>query len=332
MKILLAEDNRFFRRLLEVNLVKWGHEVVGCDDGTEAWRVLSSDDSPQLAILDWEMPGMLGVEICREIRKLQHRPYVYIILLTAKNLKEDLVEGLESGADDYVTKPFDPVELQVRVRAATRIVKLQEDLLAAVSASERAAKEDSLTRLWNHSAILGILRQELDRASRQRTPLGVIMADVDRFKEVNDTYGHIFGDRVLKTLASTMKSMLRSYDSIGRYGGDEFLIVAPNCSEAQMKHLAERLCAAVHPELKKITPEEFNCTMSLGVACTNGMSYEDADRIVKAADQALYHAKNNGRNRVHVFEGSEPVKVANQQVLVTLNRPLLRAGDASDAS
>jgi len=331
MKILLAEDNRFFRRLLEVNLAKWGHDVVACDDGSEAWRILSSDDSPKLAILDWEMPGMQGVEICREIRKVQCRPYVYIILLTAKNLKEDLVEGLESGADDYITKPFDPVELQVRVRAATRIVLLQEDLYAAFKASERQAKEDSLTKLWNHSAILDILRRELNRATRQRVPVGVIMADVDRFKEVNDIYGHMVGDSVLKAVASTMKSMLRSYDSIGRYGGDEFLIVVPGSNEDQVKKLAQRLCTGVNPELKKVTTEKFDCTMSFGVAFTDGKSDEDADRLVKAADQALYYAKNNGRNRVQVFDHRECRKPSNQHVLVTLNRPLLVAGSGSDS-
>jgi len=320
MKILLAEDNRFFRRLLEVNLAKWGHDVVACDDGSEAWRILSSDDSPKLAILDWEMPGMQGVEICREIRKVQCRPYVYIILLTAKNLKEDLVEGLESGADDYITKPFDPVELQVRVRAATRIVLLQEDLYAAFKASELQAKQDSLTGLWNHSAILDLLKQELERANRQRTPLGVIMADVDGFKAINDIHGHLVGDWVLREVALTMKSVIRLYDSVGRYGGDEFLVVVPGCSQEQVKQLAERLCGAVSRRLNRTVAEQVGCTMSMGVAWTDGRSLEQVDGIVTAADESLYTAKKNGRNRVEIFDGGEFSAHDNDEKLVRLTR------------
>ena len=205
MRILIAEDNRFFRRLIEVNLKQWGHEVVSCEDGACAWELLNKEDAPKLAILDWDMPGMQGTDICRELRKLSDRPYIYIIMLTAKSGKDELVQGLDSGADDYVTKPFEPVELQVRLRAATRIVRLQEDLIAACKAAEVRAKEDSLTGLWNHAAILEIVKAEIERSCRQQRPLGLVLADVDHFKRINDTCGHLEGDRVLRRIADVIK-------------------------------------------------------------------------------------------------------------------------------
>jgi diguanylate cyclase (GGDEF)-like protein len=303
MKVLVAEDNRFFRKLLEINLTSWGHEVVGCDTGDEAWAVLTGKDSPKLAVLDWQMPGKQGVDVCREYRSLQDKPYVYIILLTAKSRREDLIEGLESGADDYLVKPFDPVELRVRVRAASRIVKLQEDLMAAVRATERQAREDPLTKLWNHTAIMDILRRELDRSYRQRIPLGVMMADVDNFKGVNDGFGHLFGDRVLTAASQVFRKVLRSYDSVGRYGGDEFLIVAPGCGRRELRVLAERLRLAMVPVLRRHLGDELKCSMSVGVALVSGRTMYDADQVVKAADDALYQAKRTGRNRVVLGTG-----------------------------
>lgn len=298
MRVLVAEDSQFFRRLLEVNLKQWGHQVVPCSSGTEAWSILSGPDCPRLAILDWEMPGMEGVEICRELRKLTDRPYVYVFLLTAKTRREDIVQGLDSGADDYITKPFDPLELQVRMRAATRIVQLQEDLMKSIEALEMRASEDSLTGLWNHAAILTRLKEELDRCCRDRSSLGVIMADVDGFKQVNDSHGHQRGDRLLKGLARRIKSALRSYDSIGRYGGDEFLIVLPDCDLKETIALAERLRQASMSDLRREAEVGFGGTVSFGVASTDGTGDYDLDRLVRAADDALYQAKRAGRNCV----------------------------------
>ena len=201
MRILLAEDDVITRRLLEAQLKKWGHEVVPCSDGQQAWDQLNKDESPKLVILDWMMPVMDGLTVSKKIRELETRPYTYIILLTAKSRKEDIVEGLEAGADDYITKPFDPQELRVRIRAAIRIVQLQEDLLEALKTSEFRATHDSLTGLWNRYAILGILEKQLARSTRDGCEISVIMADVDHFKKVNDNYGHLAGDEVLRQAA-----------------------------------------------------------------------------------------------------------------------------------
>ncbi|MEW6141004.1 MAG: diguanylate cyclase [Thermodesulfobacteriota bacterium] len=298
MKVLVADDNQFFRRLLEVNLTKWGHQVVPCSNGTEAWKILSRQDCPQLAILDWEMPGMEGVELCQELRKLVDRPYVYVFLLTAKTRREDVLKGLDSGADDYITKPFDPLELQVRIRTATRIIQLQEDLMKSIKALEMRASEDSLTRLWNHAAILARLKQELDRCCRERTSLGVIMVDVDNFKQINDSQGHQKGDELLKELAARIKTVLRSYDSVGRYGGDEFLIVLPGCDLKETEALAERLRSATMSDPSREAAMAFHCTTSFGVASTDWTGDYDLGNLVRAADAALYQAKRAGRNCV----------------------------------
>lgn len=309
MRVLLAEDSRFFRRLLEANLESWGHEVVACADGSEAWRVLSLPDPPKLAVLDWEMPGMKGVEICRELRKIKGPPYVYVILLTAKSSKEDVVEGLESGADDYITKPFDPLELKVRIRAAVRIVQLQEDLIEALKAMENQARQDSLTGLWNHSTILDILKTELDRSRRQHTPVAAIMADIDHFKRINDSHGHLVGDEVIKGTAHRIRAELRSYDSLGRYGGEEFLVVLPDTDTQGALVLAERLRKVTGISVPYAGGGSLRCTMSFGVAAEYGSVVETVDQLVKAADQALYHAKNDGRNCVRVAESLTCCKV-----------------------
>ena len=229
MRILIADDSIVSRHLLDATLRKWGYEVVVACDGVEAWNALDSEDAPKLAILDWVMPGLTGPEVCRRVRERSKDKdtYTYILLLTSKSLKEDLIEGMESGADDYVTKPFDQHELKVRLRAGTRIIDLQRELVAAKDELREQATKDFLTRIWNRSSILDILQRELVRGGREKRGVGVVLADLDHFKEVNDTYGHFAGDAVLREFARRMQGSIRSYDAIGRYGGEEFLIVLP---------------------------------------------------------------------------------------------------------
>lgn len=302
MKILIAEDNVVFRRILETNLAKWGYEVVITQDGLEAWQALHGEDAPRLAILDWMMPGLSGVELCRKIRQEMQEPYTYIILLTAKHGEEELVTGMEAGADDYITKPFRPAELKVRLRAGRRIIELQQELITAREVQRIKATRDPLTALWNHEEILRILGKELFRAEREKTAVSVIMADMDHFKKINDTHGHMAGDAVLRQVAQRMRAMIRPYDAVGRYGGEEFLFVLPSCERHSAAAFAERVRRNLE-EVAVDTPEGIiPVTLSLGVAGSGEGYRMDEASVVRAADAALYRAKNAGRNRVEVDE------------------------------
>jgi two-component system, cell cycle response regulator len=308
MKVLVAEDHPVTRKMLAIKLGQWGYEVILCADGIEAWRALNEEDSPSLVIMDWMMPGMDGVQVCREIRKLGLQKYVYIILLTAKNRAEDIVLGLEAGADDYIVKPFDPQELRVRVRAGSRVVQLQQDLLAALKASEFQATHDPLTRLWNRAAIVDIFGRELARTRRESRSLAAVMTDVDHFKRVNDEYGHLAGDAVLREVGRRLLAGVRPYDSVGRYGGEEFLLVLPGANGGGAEGLAERLRLMFDGEPMSTPEGVFNVTMSFGVALFDPSEAENVEDLVRKADAALYRAKHFGRNRVESWhpERSEP--------------------------
>lgn len=302
MRVLVADDDAITRKVLEASLTRCGYEVTLCSDGTRAWQILQQKNAPNLVLLDWVMPGMDGVEVCSQVRKLGRRPYVYIILLTGRNTKEDVVKGLESGADDYLTKPFNPNELQVRLRAGARILQLQEDLLSALDASHFKASHDPLTQLWNRAAIVDTVDKEMVRSLREGTSVGVIMADIDHFKRVNDRCGHLAGDAVLREVACRISNSVRPYDSVGRYGGEEFIVCIPGCHMDEAERMAERLRLAICDN--PITGPEgvFDVTISLGVASAEGGTEWTVESIIRVADAALYRAKNRGRNRVECSE------------------------------
>ncbi len=298
MQVLIADDDTVSRRLLANMLKKWDYEVLPACDGTEAWGLLQQDDAPRLAILDWMMPGLTGPAVCREVRRHRKEPYTYILLLTARNQKEDLIEGMESGADDYITKPFDAQELKVRLRAGRRILELQSELLSAREALREQATRDPLTCLWNRYSIFDILNGEINRAEREGSILAVVMADLDHFKEVNDTYGHLAGDSVLREAARRMASSLRSYDAVGRYGGEEFLVVLPGSSMASALNLAERLRSIMAVEPMNVAESSLRISVSLGVTASARGMHATPEMLIRAADAALYRAKALGRNRV----------------------------------
>lgn len=296
MKILIAEDDPVTRPTLGAFLADWGYEVIMATNGTQALEILQQDNAPRLAILDWMMPGMDGIQVCQEVRKRTDPPYTYIILLTAKTQKRDVITGLEAGADDFLRKPLYPKELKLRLQRGRRILDLQEQLLAAREALQAQATQDSLTGLWNHGAILQILERELARADRDGSRVGVLMADLDHFKRVNDSFGHLAGDAVLLEIATRMRKVVRLYDAVGRYGGEEFLIVCPSCDPVQALHLAERLRAGIGEESVSIPSGKITLTVSVGMAV--GARSLDPNSLLRAADMALYRAKHRGRNRV----------------------------------
>ena len=270
------------------------------DDGARAWKLLQEKNHPQLAILDWMMPEMDGVEVCRRLREDPDAAdrYVYVILLTARAAKEDIVTGMEAGADDYVVKPFHPHELQVRIRAGRRIVELQSELVKARDQLRIQATHDTLTGLLNRGAILDRLESEIARSKRERTRLAIAMCDIDHFKKVNDDYGHQPGDAVLKQVARRLREALRTYDAIGRYGGEEFLAIMPGCDLSHAAALGERLRACISGKPMPGTDPPLRITISVGVSQADDPDAIQADDLIRQADNALYAAKRNGRNRV----------------------------------
>ncbi len=284
-------------------LGKWGYDPVIARDGLEAWRALDAEDAPRLAILDWMMPGLDGVEICRRVRAAGREPYIYILLLTARTESQDLVEGMEAGADDYLTKPFVAHELRVRLRAGHRILDLQSQLMKAREALRVQATHDNLTGITNRGAILDALHAELVRASRDRGAVSILLCDIDRFKSINDTCGHQAGDDILREAAHRMKSAMRAYDAVGRYGGEEFLVVLPGCDSEGARAQAERIRHSFSCEPFHARGELLQVTCSFGVSWREKAIPDDADAMIREADLALYAAKANGRNRVEAYVG-----------------------------
>jgi len=303
MKVLVVDDDPISRRLVEASLSRAGYEAIAVAGGVEALRRLAEPDSPRLVVLDWLMPGMDGLEVCRAIRAANQERYVYVLLLTAKDQQWEIVEGLDAGADDYVTKPFDFHELRARLRSGGRILLLQDELLAARERLRIEATHDSLTGLLNRGATLDALEKEIARSGRDPATITLIMSDLDHFKEINDTYGHAVGDLVLKEAARRMRASTRTYDSIGRYGGEEFLVVAPGCDLAAGVELAERLRACVCASQVAWASGSVAVTVSLGVASSTDAT--SAAGLLRSADEALYRAKLSGRNRVAVDSASD---------------------------
>jgi len=299
-EVLIAEDDPISRRVLESWLRKWNYRVTALENGLDAWSVLQQQDAPQMVILDWMMPGLEGTELCRRVRSQQGGRYKYLLLLTAKGRKEDIVAGLEAGADDYLTKPFDVNELRARMRTGQRILELQDALLRVQTELQFQSAHDHLTGLWNHGAITSLLQRETQRSSRMGHPLGVMMADLDHFKRINDSYGHQTGDAVLREAASRIVASVRNYDYVGRYGGEEFLIVLAECTTSDLIATAERMrvCLSGNPIETGVGP--IPVTVSVGLAARDATTAVQltGDDLLRVADMALYRAKTNGRNRV----------------------------------
>ncbi len=317
MKILVVDDDPLTLHMVVYRLRQWGHEVISCTDGESAWKVLADGMVPNVAILDWMMPGMNGPELCQKIRSKTDCPYVYIVLLTGKNNQEDLIAGLDAGADDYLTKPFHLGELEARLRAGKRIVDLQNELIAARETLRIQAMQDSLTQILNHGAILDALLSEINRSHREYQSLSLIMADLDGFKKVNDSYGHVMGDQVLIEVARRMRNCLRSYDAIGRYGGEEFLIVLPNSDDLQALRLAERIRLAVSSEPFRFHNIDLTVTVSQGVTTWNEPHPIPVELLIQAADRGLYIVKNGGRNGVEHVPFTHQVDEAGSSKLVS---------------
>ena len=304
IRVLIAEDDPISLRLVEVMLVKWGYEPVLANDGVHAWEALQAEGAPRLAILDWMMPRKDGPTICRELRKQADRPYVYVLLLTAKSQAKDLIEGLDAGADDYLTKPFSAEELRARLFAGERIVSVQQQLTVAREALREQAIRDSLTGLFNRRYLEEALCRELSRARHGRGHLCVLMLDLDYFKSLNDLHGHAAGDAVLKQVSMILERHTRREDVVCRYGGEELVVILPGAPLSVGSRRAEEVREAVRcARLESQGKDLGTITVSIGVACfpEHGST---AEELLAASDQALYRAKHEGRDRVVVHDAT----------------------------
>jgi len=296
LKILIADDDALSRRLLEKALERAGYEVTAVENGKQAFEQLCKLDGPRLALLDWVMPELDGPGVCRAVRTRSEQTYVYMVLLTSKGSKEETVAGLESGADDYLTKPFNAEELRARLRVGERILLLEDRLVEARENMRFRATHDPLTSLLNRGAVMDLLTRELHRSYREQKSAAIILGDVDHFKRVNDTMGHAVGDEVLIEVANRLLGCVRSYDFVGRYGGEEFIVVLSNCDPDFAPARAEEIRKAISNRPVISAKGPVPVTMSFGLLQTGEWGLKPLEELLHEVDIALYEAKSAGRN------------------------------------
>jgi two-component system cell cycle response regulator len=296
MRILIADDEPISRLVLQRTLELWGYELIVARSGLEALEQLRTPRGPELAILAWMLKGIDGPGICEQIRGEAAEPYRYLILLTSKSEPEEVAQGLDSGADDQLAKPFHPVELRARIRAGRRILRLQNQLISTREALRYRATRDTLTGLLNRGVVLERLQQELSRARRgEGDSMAALLFDLDHFKHINDRYGHLAGDEVLREVGRRVHEVLRPYDHFGRYGGEEFLVVLADRGAEEALVVSERIRAVLASRPVRAEGAIIPVTASLGAVTSAQAS--DGEALVRLADHALYAAKGSGRNR-----------------------------------
>lgn len=297
MKILVVEDEPVTRMLISSSVESWGYEVSQVELAEEALTFLAHHDDFYIILTDWSLPRMSGLEMVQQIKHQFDEPK-YIIMLTNKSNEEDLVEAMEAGVDDYVTKPFRPGELRVRLRAGYRIVEQTQKL-------KFLANFDELTGIWNRRMLVSQMRSEWQRHLREELTCSVLMLDIDHFKLVNDTYGHGAGDVALTIFSEVLQKNVRPYDLVGRFGGEEFVVLLPNTSKSEAKVVAERVRGEVESTIIHYKDDcSFNITVSIGVA-EQEIADKDIQDVVGKADSALYFAKKEGRNQSVCWFGND---------------------------
>jgi len=304
MKVLVADDDQFTRRVVSTLIRRLGYEVCEAKDGLEAFAAIHVPDPPRLAVLDWVMPGLDGLVLCHAIRAQSVDHYTYIILLTAKDSTSEMIEGLDSGADDLIAKPVDQDVLRARLRVGQRLIEMHEQLIAARERLRQQATHDALTGLLNRGSILEIMQGELVRCIREQQSLGVVMCDLDHFKRVNDTYGHLAGDQILRQSAQRLRAAVRRGDYVGRYGGEEFLVLLPGCTASQTMEMADRICREIYQSPVSYQDGYISISMSLGTVTYPSPGLKTVTDLLLRADECLLKAKRGGRNRAISLEAT----------------------------
>lgn len=301
MNVLIAEDDEPSRIMLQSLLTKWGYAVTLASDGDKAWRILCEPEHPRLVILDWIMPGLEGPEIVQRLRVKEDGNSYYIIIMTSANNKDAAARALDTGADDFVSKPFNHNELRARIAVGQRITCLNLSLADKMNKLEAAnetisllARTDELTGLHNRRSFKDIFALTASSARRHYHPLSLIIIDLDHFKTVNDTFGHNAGDLVLKEYADSIMEMVRDEDLVVRWGGEEFIVLLSHTACEAAAALAERIRSCFEQKTSGTVP--LAITASFGVAQLRNGEHEET--LIKRADDALYRAKHEGRNRV----------------------------------
>ncbi|MRR57175.1 MAG: diguanylate cyclase [Deltaproteobacteria bacterium] len=301
-QVLIVEDSALMRGILEGHLLEIGYTVAAVENGRQALEKLATGYYP-IVITDLVMPEMDGMELCRAVREQASGRYVYILMLTSQNSKEDMIRGLEAGADEYLVKPVNRAELMVRLKTANRILTLEGSLRKSYEEIKALSVKDPLTKVYNRGYLDERLVHEVKRAFRFERPLSLIMFDIDHFKLINDTFGHTVGDRVLVGCAALMQKSIRlEIDWIARYGGEEFVIVLPETLLSGAVVAAERLRNKLASMVMEANGAEMRVTASFGVASFMPANRKEdlsmASALITGADQGLYRAKKQGRNRV----------------------------------
>jgi diguanylate cyclase (GGDEF)-like protein len=299
--IAIVDDDAAIRRLVRLFLKRSGYDIVEFPTGNEAREQLMKIPW-DLAILDRRLPDMDGVMLAQELKARPEFKARFVIMLTGEDDQADKVEGLDLGADDYVTKPFQYPELLARIRAGKRIVDLQKELLETNKRLERLSITDGLTNLFNHRKFQDELARAFEESARYARPLSLAIVDLDFFKKVNDTYGHAVGDEVLKAVSRLFQESIRSTDLAARYGGEEFAVMMPETDVHDAMAFAEKIRNLIESTPLQTQAGQVPVTVSIGVAAVPHPKIHAAKELIVAADNALYRAKNGGRNQVQAEE------------------------------